>query len=148
MTFQGSTDVLTFNLNNPSKERAERQLAYLADRPEPLLVLTETADSAGCDLLETQFRTAGYGVVFPRPVRGERGVMIVSRLAAVRGPACVTYLPHRAVSVTVQTDKGPSTSPASTFPPGTPPRPRRPASGNSSTTAAPAYRRAPADTAW
>jgi exodeoxyribonuclease-3 len=107
MTFQASTvDVLTFNLNNPSKVRAERQLAYLATRPEPLLVLTETADSAGCDLLETQFRTAGYDVVFPRPVRGERGVMIVSRLAAVPGPAHVTYLPHRAVSVTVQTDEG------------------------------------------
>lgn len=103
----GTVDVLTFNLNNPSKERAERQLAYLAARPESVLVLTETADSAGCDLLETQFRAAGYDVMFPRPERGERGVMVVSRLAAVPGPASVNYLPHRAVSVTVQTDEGP-----------------------------------------
>ncbi|WP_254706720.1 hypothetical protein [Streptomyces lunaelactis] len=73
-------DVLTFNLNNPSRERAERQLAYLAARPESVLVLTETADSAGCDLLESQFRAAGYDVMFPRPERGERGVVIVSRL--------------------------------------------------------------------
>lgn len=102
-----TVDVLTFNLNNPSRERAERQLAYLAARPEPMLVLTETADSAGCDLLETRFRAAGYDVVFPRPARGERGVMIVSRLATTPGPATVEYLPHRTVSVTVESDEGP-----------------------------------------
>ena len=48
-------DVLTFNLNNPSRERAERQLDYLAARPESVLVLTETADSAGCALLADGF---------------------------------------------------------------------------------------------
>lgn len=101
-------DVLTFNLNNPSRERAERQLAYLATRPEPVLVLTETADSAGCTLLEERFTAAGYSVTFPRPEqRGERGVMVVSRLATRPGPASVGYLPHRAVSVTVDTDSGP-----------------------------------------
>jgi exodeoxyribonuclease-3 len=99
-------DVLTFNLNNPSRERAERQLAYLAARPELVLVLTETADSAGCDLLASRFETAGYSVTFPRPERGERGVMVVSRLATRPGPAAVEYLPHRAVSVTVDTDEG------------------------------------------
>ncbi|OMI33551.1 endonuclease/exonuclease/phosphatase [Streptomyces sparsogenes] len=101
-------DVLTFNLNNPGRERAERQLEYLATRPEPVLVLTETADSVGCDLLETKFRAAGYEVVFPRPpVRGERGAMIVSRLAARSGLPGLSYLPHRAVSVTVDTEEGP-----------------------------------------
>ncbi|MGW0086539.1 endonuclease/exonuclease/phosphatase [Streptomyces sp. NPDC003393] len=100
-------DVLTFNLNNPSRERAERQLAYLAARPEPVLVLTETADSAGCDLLASRFSTAGYEVTFPRPERGERGVMIVSRLATRPGPASVGYLPHRTVSVIVDSDRGP-----------------------------------------
>ncbi|MEU1852964.1 endonuclease/exonuclease/phosphatase family protein [Streptomyces sp. NPDC019990] len=100
-------DVLTFNLNNPGRERAERQLAYLAARPEPVLVLTETADSGGCELLATRFESAGYSVTFPRPGRGERGVMIVSRLATAPGPAETEYLPHRCVSVTVDTDKGP-----------------------------------------
>ncbi|MFD8509746.1 endonuclease/exonuclease/phosphatase family protein [Streptomyces antimycoticus] len=100
-------DVLTFNLNNPSRERADRQLDYLAARPEPVLVLTETADSAGCDLLASRFEAAGYAVTFPRPGRGERGVMIVSRLAARPGPAEVGYLPHRCVSVTVDSDEGP-----------------------------------------
>lgn len=100
-------DVLTFNLNNPSRERAERQLDYLAARPESVLVLTETADSAGCALLADGFRAAGYDVVFPRPaVRGERGAMIVSRLATRPGPVALSYLPHRAVSATVDTEEG------------------------------------------
>ncbi|MEU5498019.1 endonuclease/exonuclease/phosphatase [Streptomyces griseofuscus] len=101
-------DVLTFNLNNPSRERAERQLAYLADRPEAVLVLTETADSAGCAFLATRFAAAGYDVEFQLPgSRGERGVMIVSKLATRPGPTTLGYLPHRCVSVTVDTDAGP-----------------------------------------
>ncbi|MBB4792161.1 exonuclease/endonuclease/phosphatase family protein [Streptomyces nodosus] len=68
---------------------------------------SETADSAGCNLLASRFEAAGYDVVFPRPGRGERGVMVGSRLAARPGPASVDYLPHRCVSVTVDTDEGP-----------------------------------------
>ncbi|MFD6936229.1 endonuclease/exonuclease/phosphatase family protein [Streptomyces goshikiensis] len=101
-------DVLTFNLNNPSRERAERQLAYLAARPEQVLVLTETASSAGCRFLEERFLAVGYSVTFPRPkAAGERGVMIVSRLAARELDTGVDFLPHRAAGVTVDTDSGP-----------------------------------------
>lgn len=107
MTGQSTCDVLTFNLNNPGRERAEWQLAYLAARREQVLVLTETADGAGCSLLEARFRAAGYSVTFPKPERGERGVMVVSRLATRPGPPTVGYLPHRAVSVTVDTAEGP-----------------------------------------
>ncbi|RMI38802.1 endonuclease/exonuclease/phosphatase family protein [Streptomyces triticirhizae] len=108
MTRVGTLDVLTFNLNNPSVERAERQLAYLAARPEHVLVLTETADSGGCAFLEERFTAAGYSVTFPRPEqRGERGAMIVSRLATRPLETGVDYLPHRAVGVTVDTDEGP-----------------------------------------
>lgn len=100
-------DVLTFNLNHPGLERAERQFAYLAARPEQVLVLTETADNGGCSLLADRFTAAGYSVTFPRPKRGERGVMIVSRLATRPLETGVGYLPHRAVGVTVDTEKGP-----------------------------------------
>ncbi|QKW10799.1 endonuclease/exonuclease/phosphatase [Streptomyces sp. NA04227] len=72
-----------------------------------MLVLTETVDSAGCAFLASRFEAAGYEVVFPRPERGERGAMIVSRLPVRPGPAAVGYLSHRAVSVTVDTDQGP-----------------------------------------
>lgn len=102
------SDVLTFNLNNPSRERAERQLAYLAARPESILVLTETADSAGCAFLQERFTEAGYAVAFPRPEqRGERGVMIVSRLHVQPMALNMDYLPHRVVGVTVHTHTGP-----------------------------------------
>ncbi|MFF4391415.1 endonuclease/exonuclease/phosphatase family protein [Streptomyces sp. NPDC001552] len=107
MSRQSTVDVLTFNLNNPSRERAERQLAYLAARPEHVLVLTETADSAGCDLLEARFSEAGYSVTFPRPGRGERGVMVVSRLETRPLECGIEYLPHRAVGVAVDTTAGP-----------------------------------------
>ena len=40
--------LLTFNIGNPSPERARRQLAWLASRDEQVLVLTETKASAGC----------------------------------------------------------------------------------------------------
>lgn len=103
----GTVQVLTFNLNNPGRDRAARQLDYLAARPEQVLVLTETADSAGCDLLERRFTDAGYCVTFPRPARGERGVMTVSRLATRPLPTGVDFLPHRAVGVTVDTTEGP-----------------------------------------
>lgn len=104
-----SLDVLTFNLNNPSRERAKRQLRYLAGRPDPVLVLTEAARSAGCEFLAVQFEAAGYHVAFLPPMAGtrERGVMIVSRLAAYSLPLPIGYLPQRAVAVTVQTETGP-----------------------------------------
>ncbi|MFI9155734.1 endonuclease/exonuclease/phosphatase family protein [Streptomyces sp. NPDC053367] len=100
-------DVLTFNLNNPSRQRAERQLAWLADRQQHVLVLTETAPSDGCEFLAARFEAAGYRVVFPRPGKGERGVMIVSRLPVEDPGTRFGYLPHRGVSVTVATTAGP-----------------------------------------
>ncbi|MGC0418431.1 endonuclease/exonuclease/phosphatase family protein [Embleya sp. AB8] len=99
--------MLTFNLNNPSLVRARQQVAYLAARPEQVLVLTETADSVGCNHLAERFTAAGYEVAFPRPGWRERGVMVVSRLAMRPASFWVDYLPHRAVAVTVDTDRGP-----------------------------------------
>lgn len=108
MTTPEPLGVLTFNLNNPSPERAERQLAWLAARPEHVLVLTESVASKGCRLLAERFTAAGYAVDFPEPPAGERGVMIVSRLPLVGSPPCaVGYLPHRVPAVTVKTADGP-----------------------------------------
>ncbi|MBS2548362.1 hypothetical protein KGQ19_15965 [Catenulispora sp. NL8] len=100
--------ILTANIGNPSLLRAERQLAWLATRPEHILVLTETADSVGCALLAERFTGAGHTVAFPTPTRGERGVMIISRAQTVTTtrPLDVGFLPHRAVSLAVGTDAG------------------------------------------
>jgi exodeoxyribonuclease-3 len=108
MTVSGLS-FLTFNIGNPSEQRAQRQLAWLAGRPEQVLVLTETKDSAGCRLLAGAFTAAGWHVTFPVPEPGGYGVMIISRVqaGADRFTAAVSYLPARAASVTLPAPGGP-----------------------------------------
>ena len=100
---------LTFNIGNPSEQRAQRQLAWLAGRPENVLVLTETKASAGCRLLASAFTTAGCHVTFPVPGPGEYGVMIISRVQAQPDGfgSTVSYLPTRAASITLPAPAGP-----------------------------------------
>ncbi|GAA1979133.1 endonuclease/exonuclease/phosphatase family protein [Kitasatospora viridis] len=99
---------LTFNIGGPALERAQRQLAWLAQRPEDVFVLTETTPGPGCAYLADRFRSAGYEVAYPVPDKGERGVMIVSRLRlAAHQPVTLDYLPYRAVSTAVHTTDGP-----------------------------------------
>lgn len=99
---------LTFNIGNPSAERAERQLAWLASRDEHVLVLTETKASAGCQLLADAFRAAGWVTAFPAP-DGDYGTMIVSRIPAEPIPFGdrIGYLPARAAAMTLDLPGGP-----------------------------------------
>jgi exodeoxyribonuclease-3 len=101
--------LLTFNIGNPSPERAERQLAWLAGREEHVLVLTETKASAGCKLLADAFTSAGYAVCFPEPPPGEYGTMIISSVRAEPDGFGdrIGYLPSRAASVTLHAPGGP-----------------------------------------
>ncbi|HUS20409.1 MAG TPA: endonuclease/exonuclease/phosphatase family protein [Aeromicrobium sp.] len=101
--------LLTVNVGAPSVDRAQRQLRWLAARPEEVLVLTETKATAGSELLAEAFSSAGYSVTFPEHSKGELGVMIVSKLAAevdALGTA-LDYLPARAAGIVVDTDDGP-----------------------------------------
>lgn len=89
--------LLTLNVGSPSAKRAERQLAWLETRAEQILVLTETSPGAGTDLLAERFTAAGWELRFTRPVDGERGVMIASRIRLDRRVGdLVRYLPARA----------------------------------------------------
>ncbi len=101
--------LLTFNIGNPSPERAQRQLAWLASRDEQVLVLTETKASTGCNLLADAFGNAGYTVCFPLPGPGEYGTMIVTRVAATPDPFndAIGYLTARAAAVTLPAPEGP-----------------------------------------
>jgi exodeoxyribonuclease-3 len=98
--------LLTFNIGNPSPDRAQRQLAWLASRDEQVLVLTETKASAGCKLLADAFTGAGYTVCFPQS--GEYGTMIVTRLTATPDPFsdAIGYLAARAAAVVLPTPEG------------------------------------------
>jgi exodeoxyribonuclease-3 len=89
--------VLTLNVANPSAARAERQLAWLSERPEQVLVLTETSGGAGTRLLLERLAAAGWDVRNATPGDGERGVAIAARVRArPRDGDIVSYLPSRA----------------------------------------------------
>lgn len=101
--------LLTLNIANPSPERAQRQLAWLAGRAEDVLVLTETKDSTGCRLLADAFTCAGYHVAYPVPENGDYGVLIASKVAARTDDfgGRVGYLPSRAAAITLPAPGGP-----------------------------------------
>lgn len=101
--------LITVNVGAPSLDRAQRQLRWLADRPEDVLVLTETKATAGSQFLAETFTAAGYAVTFPDHPPGELGVMIVSKLATTPDPlsTAMDYLPARAAGVVVDTTDGP-----------------------------------------
>jgi exodeoxyribonuclease III len=105
---EGGLSFLTLNIGNPSEQRAERQLAWLATRPEHVLVLTETKASAGCRLLAAAFTAAGWQVRYPVPGPGEYGVMICAQVEIEPGRFGdqVGYLPSRAASITLFTPDG------------------------------------------
>jgi exodeoxyribonuclease-3 len=104
-----SLSLITVNVGAPSLDRAQRQLRWLADRPEQVLVLTETKATAGSQYLAEAFTAAGYAVTFPDHAPGELGVMIVSKLAITPDPlgAAMDFLPARAAGVVVDTTDGP-----------------------------------------
>jgi exodeoxyribonuclease-3 len=101
--------LITVNVGAPSLDRAQRQLRWLAGRPEDVLVLTETKATAGSQFLAEAFTAAGYAVTFPDHAPGELGVLIVSKLAIRPDPlgAAMDYLPARAAGVVVDTTDGP-----------------------------------------
>jgi exodeoxyribonuclease-3 len=95
--------ILTLNIANPSAARAERQLAWLSERPEHVLVLTETSPGAGTRLLFERLAAAGWEVRAGALDARERGVAIASRVrAAPRGGDIVDYLPSRAELVALE----------------------------------------------
>lgn len=76
--------VLTVNIGAASPDRARLLLGWLADRPEDVLVLTETSAGPGTAYLLDQFRRAGFAVVKTPDADGERGAALVSRVALRR----------------------------------------------------------------
>lgn len=104
-----SLSLITVNVGAPSLDRAHHQLRWLADRPEDVLVLTETKATAGSQFLAEAFIAAGYAVTFPEHAPGELGVMIVSKLAITPDPLgrALDYQPARAAGVVIDTTDGP-----------------------------------------
>jgi len=84
------------NVGNPSRQRAERQLEWLGQRDEDVLVLTETSANEGSDLLAMRLAGVGWDVRHPVPGAAERAVLLASRVRmAPRSGEFVGYLPSR-----------------------------------------------------
>jgi len=89
-----------WNIANPSLKRVEKQAGWLCNRPEDVLVLTETKKSQGCLFLENYFKDNGYSVISSESTGEEFGVIVVSRhsLVPTNFAQTVNYLPSRVVS--------------------------------------------------
>ena len=72
----------TLNISGPSVQRAERLTEYLLGLEADVLVLTETRDNKGTELLIANLAAAGYDGAqrWRRPPSRERGVIVLSRV--------------------------------------------------------------------
>ena len=76
--------LLALNIANPSPARAQRQLAWLHDRPDDVLVLSETKNSKGSAHLLVGLQEAGWEVVASSPGADGYGVAVASRVTLRR----------------------------------------------------------------
>lgn len=90
-----STTMFTLNISGPSLERAERLTEYLVGVNADVLVLTETRDNLGTELLIGNLAEAGYDGAqrWCRPPKRERGVVVLSRLRSSG------FRPHAAIDL-------------------------------------------------
>jgi len=73
--------IFTWNIANPSIERAAKQAELLRKQREDIFILTEIKNSRGCLFLKKYFQAYDYYVVFPNfQDNREYGSMIVSKI--------------------------------------------------------------------
>ena len=88
--------LLALNIANPSPTRARRQVAWLRERPEDVLVLSETKNSKGCAQLLVGLQDAGWIVVASAPGGDGYGVAVASRVTLRRDDDPLTSGPRSA----------------------------------------------------
>ena len=88
--------LLALNIANPSPSRAQLQLAWLRERPEDVLVLSETKNSKGCAQLLVGLQEAGFAVVASAPGTDGYGVAVASRANLRRDDDPLTTGPRSA----------------------------------------------------
>lgn len=100
----GVTSLLTLNVSNPPRARAEALLHWLWPRDEDVWVLTEVGTGPGSGLLQSVCRAAGFDVHVTD--RSELGVLTVARVGSLRAAplAPPSVLPGRVDSLVWQPD--------------------------------------------
>ena len=114
--------LLALNIANPAVTRAQLQLAWLRERPEDVLVLSETKNSKGSAQLLVGLQEAGWEVVASSPGADGYRVAVASRVTLDRDDddpltdrPGTTDLGGRALSVplALHSDTGPKSGPDS-----------------------------------
>lgn len=95
------TGLLTLNISNPSRVKAQALLHWLWPREEDVWVLTEVGKGDGSRLMQAVCRQAGFDVVASDP--SELGVAVISRAPTltVEPLEPIALLPGRLQRVTV-----------------------------------------------
>ncbi|MBV9470997.1 MAG: hypothetical protein JOZ57_17305 [Abitibacteriaceae bacterium] len=96
--------MLCWNIQNPSLDRAVKQLQWISPQSIDVIILTECKRSAGCLFLEQSLWYAGYEVTFSECPNREYGTMIASKhqMKVSCFASSVQFLNSRVGSVSLQ----------------------------------------------
>lgn len=94
------------NIGAAARARAGDVLAWLAERPEDVFLLTETSGGSGTTWLLDRFREAGFEVVHAPDPNGDRGAALVSKVRVARRLAGLTdiTIPGRVAAAVLDTE--------------------------------------------
>ncbi|MET0464572.1 MAG: endonuclease/exonuclease/phosphatase family protein [Chitinophagaceae bacterium] len=99
-------EMIVWNVGHPSSTRASAQLEWLQGQDPEVIVLSETAQSEGCEQLQEGLARAGYRVVASLPQGRDYGSIIASKSGATLSDfvSRLEHLPYRAASVYLETE--------------------------------------------
>ena len=98
-----SIKVFCWNIGNPSTKRAEKQIAWLLKTDYDVIVLTETKNSKGCQLIKNTFLDREYYVLDTEIQDNDYGVMAISKHPIIKSNLDdpMPYLNYRVLHFTL-----------------------------------------------
>lgn len=99
--------ILNWNIRNPSLKRAKGQADWIIKTNANVIILTEAKYSEGGRYIRDWLESFGFNVLFPKPDRNDYCVMVASKgLTSKNLDIKINFLPHRVVSITLETFLG------------------------------------------
>ena len=99
--------VLTWNIANPSLDRAYKQFDWLIKSKANVIILTEAKHSKGCFYLRDALESVGFKVYFPSPQNNDYCVIIAEKgFNSTKWPLKLSFLSHRLESIVLKTFLG------------------------------------------
>lgn len=91
--------LVNWNIRNPSRTRAVKQVKILLDYSPDIIVLTEIKDTKGCQYIRDRLFSEGYDSFFTAPKHDYGVIVAVPTSDFVSDDLQIDFLPHRAVLV-------------------------------------------------